>query len=382
MKVLLFANTDWYLYNFRRSLAIALRETGYDVLLVSPAGPYGAKLTELGFRWIPAPMQRLSLNPFRELRLLLWLRRLLVEEKVRLVHGFTIKNAVYGSLAARLSGVDARINAVAGMGYVYTSDDAKARLLRPIVSALLQLALKGRGARLVLQNPDDVNFFVQAGLAAPDQMRLILGSGVDCQRFCPADAAPQGMPSLRVLLPARLLWDKGVAEFVEAARLLKASGRNMEFLLAGTPDEGNPAAVPLEQVLTWQREGLLQWLGHVADMPGLYRSVNVVVLPSYREGLPKGLIEASACGVPIITTDAPGCREVVVNGENGFLIPVKNAYALADAVAALADDEVLRIQMGANARRMVIAKFDEKIVLKQTLAVYDELLRRHGRCTK
>lgn len=381
MKVLLFANTDWYLYNFRRSLAIALRETGYDVLLVSPAGPYGAKLTELGFRWIPAPMQRLSLNPFRELRLLLWLRRLLVEEKVRLVHGFTIKNAVYGSLAARLSGVDARINAVAGMGYVYTSNDAKARLLRPIVSALLQLALKGRGARLVLQNPDDVNFFVQAGLAAPDQMRLILGSGVDCQRFCPADVTSPGASPLRVLLPARLLWDKGVAEFVEAARLLKASGRTLEFLLAGSPDEGNPAAVPQEQVLTWQREGLLQWLGHVTDMPGLYRSVNVVVLPSYREGLPKGLIEACACGVPIITTDAPGCREVVVNGENGFLIPVKDACALADAIAALANDEALRLQMGSNARRMAVTKFDESIVLEQTLAVYDDLLHRHGRCT-
>lgn len=374
MKILLFANTDWYLYNFRRSLAIALREAGYDVLLVSPSGPYGAKLVELGFRWIPAPMHRRSLNPLREFRLLIWLCQLLIEEKVELVHGFTIKNAVYGSLAARLCGVRARINAVAGMGYVYTSNDPKARILRPVVSALLRLALKGSGARLILQNPDDANFFVQSGLSLANQVRLILGSGVDCQQFFPADVISPRSSPLRVLLAARLLWDKGIAEFVEASRMLKTSGRSVEFLLAGVPDDGNPAAVSQEQVLAWQREGLLQWLGHVTNMVGLYRSVDVVVLPSYREGLPKGLIEASACGIPIISTDVPGCREVVVHGKNGFLIPVKDSRALADAVGALDDNEMLRIQMGINAREIVINKFDEAIILKQTLSVYEELL--------
>lgn len=374
LKVLLFANTDWYLYNFRRSLATALREAGYDVLLVSPAGPYGTKLIEMGFRWIPAPMLRRSLNPLRELGLLLWLRRVLLKERVDLMHGFTIKGVVYGALAARLAGGVARINSVEGMGYVYTSNALKARALRPLVNALLRLAISGQRVRLILLNPDDAVFFAQSGLAHPDQVRLIPGAGVDCQRFCPAEPVHQAKSQLRVLLPARLLWDKGVAEFVEAARLLKASGRTFEFLLAGSPDEGNPAAVPKEMVLTWQSEGLLHWLGHVADMPGLYRSVDVVALPSYREGLPTGLTEASACGLPIITTDAPGCREVVVNGENGFLIPVKNARALADAVAALDDNHELRAQMGANARQRAIEKFDEKIVLKQTLAVYEEVL--------
>ncbi len=375
MKVVLFANTDWYLYNFRRSLALALREVGYEVLLVSPAGPYGTRLTELGLRWIPAPMHRRSLNPLRELALVFWLRRLCIDEKVDLMHGFTIKNAVYGSLAARLAGVKARINAVAGMGYVYTSADAKARALRPLVSALLRLALTGRGARLILQNPDDVTFFERTGLASDEQIRLILGSGVDCQRFSPSTSvAVEARTPLKAVLPARLLWDKGIAEFVEAAREIKASGRQIDFLLAGDPDEGNPAAVPAEQLARWQKEGLLKWLGHVDDMPALFRSVDMVVLPSYREGLPKGLIEASACGLPIVTTDVPGCREVVTDGDSGFLVPVKDSKALAKAIVALADDEALRSRMGARARERSVNEFDEKIILQQTLAVYRELL--------
>jgi len=374
LKVVLFANTDWYLYNFRRSLALALREAGYDVLLVSPAGPYGARLTEIGLRWIPAPMQRRSLNPLRELALVLWLRQLFIAEQADLVHGFTIKNAVYGSLAAQLAGVKARINAVAGMGYVYTSADTKARILRPLVSALLRLALTGRGARLILQNPDDVTFFEKTGLASGEQVRLILGSGVDCQRFFPsASVAAETRTALRAVLPARLLWDKGIAEFVEAAREIKASGRKIDFLLAGHPDEGNPAAVPAEQVERWQKEGLLKWLGHVDDMPALFRSVDMVVLPSYREGLPKGLIEASACGLPIVTTDVPGCREVVTHGDSGFLVPVKDSKALSKAIGALADDAALRSRMGARARERSLNEFDEKIILQQTLAVYQEL---------
>ncbi len=376
MKVLLFANTDWYLFNFRRSLALALRDAGYEVLLVSPAGPYGPRLTQMGLRWLPAPMKRRSLNPWRELALIFWLRRLLIEERVELVHGFTIKNAIYGSLAARLAGVQARINAVAGMGYVFSSDDLKARLLRPIVRALLRLALKGPDARLILQNPDDVELFRRTGLATPEGIRLILGSGVDCNRFSPVEQARERTSGLKVLLPARLLWDKGIAEFVEAARQLKNTGRNIDFLLAGEPDKGNPAAVPEEQVAGWQHDGLLQWLGHVEDMPGLYRTVDLVVLPSYREGLPKGLIEACACGLPIITTDVPGCREVVANGENGLLIPIKAPGALADAIAMLDDNVDLRVHMGANARKKALAEFDERIILQQTLSVYSELLRR------
>ncbi len=393
MNLLLFANTDWYLYNFRRGLAFALRDAGHEVLLVSPPGPYGERLRALGFRWEPAPMDRRSLNPLRESALLLWLRRLMVAERVDLVHGFTIKCAVYGSLAARLAGVPARVNSVTGLGYVFSSSDAKARVLRPLVRGLLRLALGGGellhprnkgqagaapvgGARLILQNPDDRALFVRERLVAREMIRLIAGSGVDCERFAPpVDAvAARASSAFRVLLPARLLWDKGLAELVAAARLLRAEGRAIHVLLAGDPDPGNPAAVPDAILRGWVEEGLVDWLGHVDEMPELFRSVDAVVLPSYREGLPKGLIEAAACGLALVTTDVPGCREVVTDGVDGLLVPVKDARALAGAIARLQDDPGLCRRLGAAAREKAFAEFDERIVIRRTIEVYDELV--------
>ena len=373
MKVVLFANTEWYLYNFRRSLASALRDAGHEVLLLSPPGPYGEKLRSLGFRWLPAPMERRSLNPLRELALVNWLRGLVRDEQVDLVHGFTIKCAVYGSLAARLAGVPARVNAVAGMGYVFSSNDLKAKVLRPLVRTMMHVALGGKSARLVLQNPDDVGFFERARVVDRGTIRLIPGSGVDCRRFVP-DAGRRRGERFRVLLAARLLWDKGIAEYVEAARCLHAAGRAIDFLLAGDPDPGNPAAVPEAQIRGWVAEGLLQWLGHVDDMPALFASVDAVALPSYREGLPKGLIEAGACGLPLVTTDVPGCREVVTDGVDGLLVQVRDVATLAAAIARLHDDPALCERLGRAAREKALAAFDERIVLGKTLAVYAELV--------
>jgi glycosyltransferase involved in cell wall biosynthesis len=372
MKIVLFANTDWYLWNFRRSLAVALRDAGHEVLLISPDGPHGERLRALGLRWQPLPMDRRSLNPLREALLLVHLVRLLRRERPHVVHGFTIKCAVYGSLAARLAGVPARVNAVAGMGYVFISDSLKARLLRPVVRSLLRLALGGSNARLILQNPDDVALFQKAGLVDAAQVRLIPGSGVDCTRFTPDPVRRPG-PVLRVLLPARLLWDKGLAEYVEAARLLRLEGRQIEFLLAGEPDPGNPAAVPEATVRGWVDAGLVQWLGHVEDMPALLRSVDIVALPSYREGLPKGLIEAAASGCALVTTDVPGCREVVIHEVDGLLVPVREGDALARALARLHDDPTLRVHLAETGRCKALERFDERVVIAGTLDVYREL---------
>jgi glycosyltransferase involved in cell wall biosynthesis len=356
---------------------LALRDAGHELLLLSPPGPYGARLRELGLRWEPVPMRRRSLNPLREASLVWQLRRIFRNEAPHLAHGFTLKCAVYGSLAARLAGVPARVNAVAGMGYVFTSDDLQARLLRPLVRTLLRLALGGRNARLILQNPDDVALFERAGLVDPAQVRLIPGSGVDCDRFSPAPPGRAGAESqsrgLRVLLPSRLLWDKGVAEFVEAARRLRAGGRPVACLLAGAPDPGNPAAVPEATVRAWADEGAVEWLGHVDDMAALFRSVDVVVLPSYREGLPKGLIEAGASGCALVTTDVPGCREVVRDSRDGLLVPARDAAALADAIARLQDDPALRRRLAGAARARALEAFDERLVIAATLSVYGEL---------
>jgi glycosyltransferase involved in cell wall biosynthesis len=376
MKAVLFANTEWYLYNFRLSLASTLRDAGHEVLLVSPPGPYGEKLRAMGFRWIAAPMRRRSLNPLRELALVLWLRRLLREERADLVHGFTIKCAVYGSLAARLAGVPARVNAVAGMGYVFASGELKARVLRPVVRATMRVALAGRGVRLILQNPDDVRLFERSRIVDSSKVRLIPGSGVNCERFTPdpEGARGRGGARFRALLATRLLWDKGVGEFIDAARLLRSEGRAIDFLLAGEPDPGNPASVPEATVRAWVAGGAVQWLGHVDDMPALFRSVDVVVLPSYREGLPKGLIEAGAYGLALVTTDAPGCREVVTHEVDGLLVPLRDAEALARAIARLKDDPLLAARLGVAARVKALAKFDERIIVRRTLDVYRELI--------
>lgn len=374
MKIILFANTDWYLYNFRRSLALALKEAGYEVLLISPDGEYGKKFYDLGLRWQALPMNRRSLNPLREMCLLLHLVMLFRRERPALVHGFTIKSAVYGALAARLAGVPARVSAVAGMGYVFTSDALKARLLRPVVRGLMRLSLGGGEARLILQNPDDVLLFRSTGLVDGARIRMIRGSGVDCRRFLTRESARSVGEPFTVLLAARLLWDKGIAEYVSAARSLKAESRRIRFLLAGAPDSGNPAAVSTKDVNAWTQEGLLECLGHVDDMPGLLSRVDVVVLPSYREGLPKTLIEAAACGLPLITTNVPGCREVVTHGLDGLLVPARDASALALAIARLHADPALAQRLGQAARAKALAEFDEEIVIARTMEVYRELI--------
>lgn len=380
MKIILFANTEWYLFNFRLSLAKALQAQGHEVLLISPSGEYGARLQALGFRWEALPMDRKSLNPLQELRLLAYLCRLYRREQPALAHHFTIKCVVYGSIAALLARVPARVNAVAGMGYVFTNKALKARLLRPVVRGLMRLVLNGQGARLILQNNDDMAAFAKAGLAWPELTRLVMGSGVDLARFTPrAPSVPQALAGheiqpTRVVLAARLLWDKGIAEYAEAARQLKAKGLPIRFLLAGAPDLGNPAAIPQATLDGWQAEGLIELLGQVSDMAALFATADMVVLPSYREGLPKSLIEAAACTLPLVTTDVPGCREVVTHEVDGLLVPVKDAKALANAIERLHLNPAWARELGLAARARALREFDEKIVINKTLAVYQELL--------
>ncbi len=395
MKVLFFANTEWYLYNFRLPLARYLREQGHDVVMLSPPGPFVSRLQAAGFRTLTVPMQRRSLNLVRELALLNQIRRIYVQERPDLVHHFTIKCVVYGALVARMTGSAACINAVTGLGHVFTSTELKARLLRLPVRNLLRLALNGPNSRLIVQNPDDAAAFLQAGLIEAHHIRLIRGSGVDTEKFKPfmlgqaqhdgetltsgkGDTIGQaGEPAfLTILLASRLLWEKGIGEYVAAARQLRNEGMAAKFLLAGDPDPGNPASIPPDQLAKWEREGDISLLGHVDDMSALLVRVDVVVLPtSYGEGVPRSLLEAAACGLPLVATDAPGCREIVEHGINGLLVPPKDATALANAIRQLCLDPAVRQRMGQASRAKALAEFDERIVFEQTLAVYNELKR-------
>jgi glycosyltransferase involved in cell wall biosynthesis len=375
MKFVFFANTDWYLYNFRLSTALQLKALGHEVVMLSPAGEFGARFAPHGLRWITLGMRRESLNPYREAVSLRELIRILKHERPDLLHSFTLKCAVYGAFASRAAGVPAVVNAVAGMGYVFTSDQIKARALRPIVKMLMRQTLGARNSRLILQNPDDADSFNQFRIAPAQHIRVIRSSGVDTTRFSPA-ARAERPPRLRVLLAARLLWEKGVGEFVDASRLLKQQGRDIEFLLAGMPDPGNPRSVACAEVERWQSDGLLTWLGHVEDMPALLRSVDVMALPSYyREGVPKSLIEGAASGLAIVTTDLPGCREVVSeHGIDGLHAEPRNAIALAGRIAMLDDDRDLLRALALRAREKALEHFDEQMVIRRTIDVYNEIL--------
>jgi glycosyltransferase involved in cell wall biosynthesis len=374
LKAVLFANTDWYLFNFRLPLARQLRASGFDVLLISPPGSYGERLREAGVRWQPLPMDRRSLNPWRELCLLSHLVRLYRRERPDIVHHFTIKCVIYGAIAAALAGVPARVNAVAGLGYVFVNPAPKARLLRPLVRALMRLAVNSKHSRLVLQNSDDVAAFRQTRIADDRTIRLIKGSGVDTSRFRPAAEPVLSGPTTRVLLASRLLWDKGIGEYVEAAHELRNAALPIRFMLAGTPDPGNPASIPQRQLDAWAAEGLVELLGQVEDMPALLAQTDIAILPSYREGLPKSLIEAAACALPLVTTDVAGCRDVVTDGQDGLIVPVRNASALAAAIRSLHDNPGWARQLGQAARNKALAEFDERIVISRTLDVYAELL--------
>jgi glycosyltransferase involved in cell wall biosynthesis len=379
MKFVLFANTDWYLYNFRLSTALQLKAQGHDVVMLSPPGTYGQRFSGHGLRWQPIDMDRAGLNPVRESLALQRLVRILRNERPHLLHSFTVKCAVYGALAARLSGVPAVVNAVAGMGYVFTSECARARALRPLVRGLMRSTLGAGNARLILQNPDDAHAFESSGMVPAAKIRVIRGSGVDTSRFSPAHRSAQRQP-LRVLLAARLLWAKGIAEYVAAAAALRAQGRDIQFLLAGTPDPGNPDSVRQEQAEAWAREGTVEWLGHVEDMPALLSTVDVFALPSfYREGVPKGLLEAAACGLALVTTDLAGCREIVArDGVDGLHVQPHDAQSLAAALSRLDDDRALLRLLGDNARRKVMEEFEERSVIARTFDVYNELVAAHG----
>lgn len=376
MKFIFFANTDWYLYNFRMATARRLQADGHEVVMMSPPGDFGGRFAAQGLRWITLPMHRASLNPLREAVTLWQLVRMLQRERPDLLHSFTVKCAIYGAFAARAANVPAVVNAVAGMGYVFTSDGFKARALRPLVKALLRLTLGNARSLLILQNPDDAEAFAALRLAAPGRIRMIRSSGVDTTRFQPVSPPRSRDGRLRVLLAARLLWEKGLQEFVDAARFLRDQGRDVEFLLAGMPDPGNPRSVNAPQVQQWVDAGLLQWLGHVDDMPALLKTVDVMALPSYyREGVPKSLIEAAACGLAIVTTDLPGCREVVTqHGVDGLRVSARDARGLADQIIALDDDRELLSQLGRNARQRALNDFDERLVIQRTVEVYAELL--------
>lgn len=375
-RALLFANTDWYLFNFRKSLSEAIRAADWDVVLVSPPGVYGPQLRTLGFEWISFDFSPGSVNPLREAGVVARLARLYRLQQPTLAHHFTIKCVIYGSLAARMVPSTAVVNAITGAGYVFSQDNLTARLVRHPIEWAYKAALSRDNSRVVFQNGADQEMFLRDGLVDERKTSVIRGSGVNCELFRPpAIETERADGQVRVLLATRLLRDKGIFEYARAAEILKSQYPAAEFLIAGSLYPDNPASLSESELDAITAQEAVTYLGHVSDMPKLLRSVDIVVLPTtYAEGTPRVLIEAAASGRPVVATDVPGCRGLVEDGRTGFLVPPRDPEAVATALKRLLDDKALRQRLGQAGRDIVLDGFEESIVLRRTFDVYRELI--------
>jgi glycosyltransferase involved in cell wall biosynthesis len=370
-RILFIANVDWFFLSHRLSIARAARDSGAEVIIAAGETDKSAVMLGEGFRFLPLPISRKGTNPFAEIRALKSIIAAYRKTQPDIVHHVTIKPIIYGSLAARLVRHRAVINAVSGLGYSF-SPQGQMQVMRPLIKSLYRFVLRNRGSCTVFQNPDDLEDFVSMGLVQREQTVIIRGSGVDCSIFHPSPE-PEGTPV--IVLAGRMLWDKGVGEFVDAARLIRADRPDVRFVLVGDRDTENRAAIPQQQMDTWVSEGVVECWGRRSDMPDILRSAHMVALPSlHREGLPKILLEAAACGRPIVATDVPGCREIARHEVNGLLVPPHDARALAAAICRLLDTPQLRSEYGKAGREIVEREFSQQIVVAQTLALYRKML--------
>ena len=374
-RLLLVCNQVRDFLEYRMVLARALRADGFEVHVAAPPEPGREAIERDGMRVHLVPFRRLSARPWTEARTLAALLRLYRRLRPALVHHFGLKPTLYGATAARLAGVPAVVNTLTGMGPLFTMRTATMRALRQAAGHALRFGLRHPRTAVVVQNPDDRDLLVARGIATPEQIVLIPGSGVDLAVFRPAPE-PAGPPV--VLMASRLLWEKGVEEFVEAARRLRARGVSARFVLVGEPEAGHPTAVPRAALERWRDAGIVELPGWRRDVPALLAESHIVCLPSfYGEGIPRILIEAAACGRPIVTTDSPGCREAARDGRSGLLVPPRDAGALAAALAALLEDAPRRAAMGA-AGRALAARFSIERVIEANLDLHRRLRERAG----
>jgi len=370
-KILFVVNDAGFFKSHRLRLAQEASARGYEPVVACGRSSGEAALCEYGIRCRTFALSRSGLNPIRDLNTFVALLRIYRDEKPDIVHHVTIKPVIYGTLASRLAHVPAVVNAIPGMGFVFTQRGFTASVVRNLVNLLYRIALVHGNMRFIFQNREDLQNFVQHTVIPEPQTYLIRGSGIDLNDF-PYTPEPPGPVSFVLL--ARMLSDKGIREFVEAARRVRSSQPQWRFVLVGGVDPGNPSSLTEAELEAWNAEGVVEWLGHRSDVPAILAGAHVVCLPSYREGLPKSLLEASAIGRPMIASNVPGCREVVRDGITGLLVEPRDAVALADAMLRLGLDPTLRARLGRAARERAEALYSIEDVVRDTFLIYDELL--------
>lgn len=368
---MLVVNAPEFFLSHRLPIALQAQALGYEVHIASADGPEVGRIKSFGLTHHIIPFSRSGQNPYSEIKTLFRLFFLFRRVRPNLVHLVTIKPVLYGGIAARLAGVEAVVAAVSGLGTVFMARSFFARFRKSVVSVLYRAAFKHRKLTVIFQNPDDRVTLLTIRALSSSSARIIRGSGVDLDDY-PFVSESEGR--LVVSMAARLLKDKGVEEFIAAARLVRARDFDVEFWLIGSPDVGNPSSVTVGKIKEWEQEGVIKALGYRTDIADLYSASHIVCLPSYREGLPKSLVEAAACGRSVVTTDVPGCRDAITVNETGLLVPPRDSSALADAIQSLLENVELRREMGTAGRKLAEKAFAINIIVEQHMAIYKELL--------
>ena len=366
--IILVANTGWYLFNFRENLINYLSQIGAKVTLVSPRDKYSELLVSRGFKWIELRLDRRSVNPFLEIMPILQLATIYNEESPFIVHHFTVKCVIYGTIAAHFNKVNGIINSITGLGYVFLQGGWRRRLLRALITQIYKLALNSEKSKVIFQNEDNLNFFLDLEIVDRSRAHLIRSSGVDLQRFDLSRFQVAESTTKKILFFGRVIALKGIYDFVAASKILKKQGQKAIFQIAGTIYPDNPSAITIEQLNRWSQKGFIEWLGHQDDIESWIAQATLVVLPTHGgEGVPKTLIEAAAMEKPLIATDVPGCHDVVEHGVNGLLVPAHSPNQLAEAIAYLLERPELCREMGYNGRMKVFQDFNSEDVVHQTV---------------
>lgn len=367
-KIILVANTAWSMFNFRHGLLIGLINDGYQLTIIAPLDKFSDKLRGIGCTVVDLPMEAKGINPLQDLKLIYILYRLYQQIVPDFIIHYTIKPNIYGSLAAKWAGIPS-LAITTGLGYTFVNDNLVAKVAR----SLYKLAFRFPKEVWFL-NEDDRQVFLQHQLVSQDKAVLLHGEGVDLVHFAPrAQLAPDG--KLRFLLIARMLWDKGVGEYIEAAKIVRQKYPQTVFQLLGACGVANPSVIEREQIAKWEQAGIVEYLGTTPDVRPIIANADCVVLPSYREGIPRTMIESAAMAKPLIVTDVPGCRDVVILGQTGFLCPVKDVAALAHCCVKFINMNAEQTsKMGEAGRTFIASKFDEQLVIAQYLKTLSRYL--------
>lgn len=375
MKIIYFVSEDWYFYSHRLPIARAAKKNRYEVVVVTKVNKHDKLILQEGFKLIPIKLNRRGKNPFIELKIIFKLFQIFQKEKPDIIHNVALKPVIYGSITAFFLKRTCIVNALAGLGYIFSGDNASKSFYRTVFISIYKLIFMREKSIGLFQNPEDKNLFISKKILPFNRAVLIKGSGVDVKKYAHKEEVDGSV--VKILIASRMLWSKGIGDLIKASHLLAKKNIIFKTIIVGKPDECNPDSIPLEKLKEWDKLDYVEYLGYQNNMQNIIKNSNIVALPTtYGEGVPKFLIEAVSSGRAIVTNNEPGCKEIVKNNVNGFLVESKNIQSLAEALETLILDRDLRVKFGKAGRKIVENEFSEEIVIEKTLNLYKSLLNK------